>query len=539
MNSRKTIRYTMEDVAPAVAMLQKGGLVALPTETVYGLAVNAENSAAVWVLYEVKQREREKALSVLVTGMEMVENYCQNIPPQAYALAEHYWPGPLTMILEDKGVVSALVNDGSGTLGVRCPDHPLTQAILRQAGVALAAPSANPSDQPSPKTAQEVLDYFDGHIEGIVDGGPCAVGVESTILDLTVTPPQLLRPGGMPLEALEGVVGEIAVDHAVTGQLKPDEKPRAPGMKYRHYAPHAKVTVLTGDGAKTAAYIREKITPGAGVICFDEYAELFPDCITHCLGPEGDKAEQARRVFDALREFDHTDVTEIYAQCPDDTGLGLAIGNRLKKAAGFHLIDADRPLIVGLTGGTGAGKTSALAALVDLGGTVLDCDAVYHQMLRTDPALREAITAAFGPVFCPDGSLDRQKLGTLVFSDHAALDRLNAIVYEYLPPELMRRAAGQSLVGLDAINLVESGLDRLCACTVAVLAPAEDRVRRIMARDGISRDYARLRISAQPSDGFYREHCSHILENTCAGPAQFRDQARIFFRKMLREIEHL
>ena len=158
MNSRKTIRYTMEDVAPAVAMLQKGGLVALPTETVYGLAVNAENSAAVWVLYEVKQREREKALSVLVTGMEMVENYCQNIPPQAYALAEHYWPGPLTMILEDKGVVSALVNDGSGTLGVRCPDHPLTQAILRQAGVALAAPSANPSDQPSPKTAQEVLD---------------------------------------------------------------------------------------------------------------------------------------------------------------------------------------------------------------------------------------------------------------------------------------------------------------------------------------------------------------------------------------------
>ena len=163
MNSRKTIRYTMEDVAPAVAMLQKGGLVALPTETVYGLAVNAENSAAVWVLYEVKQREREKALSVLVTGMEMVENYCQNIPPQAYALAEHYWPGPLTMILEDKGVVSALVNDGSGTLGVRCPDHPLTQAILRQAGVALAAPSANPSDQPSPKTAQEVLDYFDGH----------------------------------------------------------------------------------------------------------------------------------------------------------------------------------------------------------------------------------------------------------------------------------------------------------------------------------------------------------------------------------------
>ena len=202
MNSRKTIRYTMEDVAPAVAMLQKGGLVALPTETVYGLAVNAENSAAVWVLYEVKQREREKALSVLVTGMEMVENYCQNIPPQAYALAEHYWPGPLTMILEDKGVVSALVNDGSGTLGVRCPDPPLTQAILRQAGVALAAPSANPSDQPSPKTAQEVLDYFDGHIEGNVDGGPCREGGESTIVDHTGPAPHIRREGGIPGQEL-------------------------------------------------------------------------------------------------------------------------------------------------------------------------------------------------------------------------------------------------------------------------------------------------------------------------------------------------
>ena len=172
MNSRKTIRYTMEDVAPAVAMLQKGGLVALPTETVYGLAVNAENSAAVWVLYEVKQREREKALSVLVTGMEMVENYCQNIPPQAYALAEHYWPGPLTMILEDKGVVSALVNDGSGTLGVRCPDHPVTLAIIRAAGVPIAAPSGNTSGRPSPTTAAHMIEDMDGKIDGIVDGGP-------------------------------------------------------------------------------------------------------------------------------------------------------------------------------------------------------------------------------------------------------------------------------------------------------------------------------------------------------------------------------
>ena len=461
-----------------------------------------------------------------MTGMEMVENYCQNIPPQAYALAEHYWPGPLTMILEDKGVVSALVNDGSGTLGVRCPDHPLTQAILRQAGVALAAPSANPSDQPSPKTAQEVLDYFDGHIEGIVDGGPCAVGVESTIIDLTVQPPRLLRPGGLPLEALERVLGEIAVDDAVRRKMGEGERPRAPGMKYRHYAPKAPVTVVTGPARRSAAYIRDRLPDRAGVICFDEYAPLFAGHIVHRLGAADDKLSQAQHVFDALRTFDDTDVPEIYAQCPDESGLGLAVANRLKKAAGFHVVDVS-PLIIGFTGPTGAGKTSALRALERLGGLVLDCDAVYHQLLRTDAPLRAAITAAFGPVFTPDGAMDRQKLGAAVFSDPAALDRLNAIIFDRLPRELLRRVneSDATMVGIDAINLVESGLSRLCRRTVAVLAPTETRVRRIMARDGISEDYARLRVQAQKPDEFYRAHCTDVLMNDAASPQVFEEIA--------------
>ena len=524
-------------VRDAAAILRRGGLLGIPTETVYGLGADALNEDAVSRIFLAKGRPQDNPLIIHVPDASWLESYCRDVPPAAYQLAERFWPGPLTMILPRRDIVPLQTTGGLETVGVRCPNHPVTLAIIEAAGVPIAAPSGNTSGRPSPTTAAHMIEDMDGRIDGIVDGGPCTVGVESTIIDLTVTPPRLLRPGGLPLESLRQVLGEVAVDKAVTGLLAAGERPRAPGMKYRHYAPHAPVTVVTGEPERSARRIQGLLSDTAGVICFDEYAPLFPGHIIHKLGPAADKSAQARHVFDALRTFDGTDVTEIFAQCPDDGGLGLAVANRLKKAAGFHLIDADRPLIVGLTGGTGAGKTSALAALVDLGGTVLDCDAVYHQMLRTDPALREAITAAFGPVFCPDGSLDRQKLGTLVFSDHAALDRLNAIVYEYLPPELMRRAAGQSLVGLDAINLVESGLDRLCACTVAVLAPAEDRVRRIMARDGISRDYARLRISAQPSDGFYREHCSHILENTCAGPAQFRDQARIFFRKMLREIE--
>ena len=526
-------------VRDAAAILRRGGLLGIPTETVYGLGADALNEDAVSRIFLAKGRPQDNPLIIHVPDASWLESYCRDVPPAAYRLAERFWPGPLTMILPRRDIVPLQTTGGLETVGVRCPNHPVTLAIIEAAGVPIAAPSGNTSGRPSPTTAAHMIEDMDGRIDGIVDGGPCTVGVESTIIDLTVTPPRLLRPGGLPLESLRQVLGEVAVDKAVTGLLAAGERPRAPGMKYRHYAPHAPVTVVTGEPERSARRIQGLLSDTAGVICFDEYAPLFPGHIIHKLGPAADKSAQARHVFDALRTFDGTDVTEIFAQCPDDGGLGLAVANRLKKAAGFHLIDADRPLIVGLTGGTGAGKTSALAALEDLGGTVLDCDAVYHQMLRTDPALREAITAAFGPVFCPNGSLDRQKLGTLVFSDHAALDRLNAIVYEYLPPELLRRAQGHTLVGLDAISLMESGLGRLCACTVAVLAPAEDRVRRIMARDGISEDYARLRISAQQPDVFYRERCSHILENNCATAAQFREQARIFFRSMLREIEHL
>ena len=526
-------------VRDAAAILRRGGLLGIPTETVYGLGADALNEDAVSRIFLAKGRPQDNPLIIHVPDASWLERYCRDVPPAAYRLAERFWPGPLTMILPRRDIVPLQTTGGLETVGVRCPNHPVTLAIIEAAGVPIAAPSGNTSGRPSPTTAAHMIEDMDGRIDGIVDGGPCTVGVESTIIDLTGTPPRLLRPGGLPLESLRQVLGEVAVDKAVTGLLAAGERPRAPGMKYRHYAPHAPVTVVTGAPERSARRIQGLLSDTAGVICFDEYAPLFPGHIIHKLGPAADKSAQARHVFDALRTFDGTDVTEIFAQCPDDGGLGLAVANRLKKAAGFHLIDADRPLIVGLTGGTGAGKTSALAALEDLGGTVLDCDAVYHQMLRTDPALREAITAAFGPVFCPDGSLDRQKLGTLVFSDHAALDRLNTIVYEYLPPELLRRAQGHTLVGLDAISLMESGLGRLCACTVAVLAPAEDRVRRIMARDGISEDYARLRISAQQPDAFYRERCSHILENNCATPAQFREQARIFFRSMLREIEHL
>ena len=522
-------------IQQAAAILRHGGLLGIPTETVYGLGANALDETAVLHIFEAKGRPQDNPLILHVPGADWLELYCHDIPPVAYTLAERFWPGPLTMILPRRDIVPLRTTGGLETVGVRCPNHPMTLAIIREAGIPVAAPSGNTSGRPSPTTAQHMLEDMDGKINGIVDGGPCSVGVESTIIDLTVTPPRLLRPGGLPLEALEEVLGTVAVDKAVRQKLADGEQAKAPGMKYRHYAPKAPVTVITGTPGASAAYIAAHLTKHSGVICFDEYAPLFEAHTIHRLGPAGDKLAQAQHVFDALRTFNGTDVTEIFAQCPDEGGLGLAVGNRLKKAAGFHVIEAPRPLIVGITGPTGAGKTSALRALEQLGGCVLDCDAIYHDMLRSDDGLRRALTDAFGSVFTADGQLDRQKLGTLVFGDPQQLVRLNTIIYAHLPRELERRMAASPapIIGIDAINLVESGLSKLCDRTLAVLAPVEDRIRRIMARDGISDEYARLRVAAQKDDAFYRTHCTDILENTSPAPEAFQKTALLFFQRLL------
>lgn len=521
-------------VAKAAAILKSGGLLGIPTETVYGLGANALNETAVRHIFEAKGRPQDNPLIIHVPGADWLERYCHDIPPIAYTLAERFWPGPLTMILPRREIVPLRTTGGLETVGVRCPNHPITLAIIRESGVPIAAPSGNTSGRPSPTTAAHMMEDMDGKIEGIVDGGPCSVGVESTIIDLTVTPPRLLRPGGLPIEALEAILGEVAVDKSVRHKLADGERVRAPGMKYRHYAPKAPVTVITGTPGSSAAYIAAHLTSHSGVICFDEYAPLFGGHITHRLGSAADKAAQARHVFDALRTFDGTDVTEIFAQCPDEGGLGLAVSNRLKKAAGFHVIEAPRPLVIGITGPTGAGKTSALRALEQLGGYVLDCDAVYHEMLQSDVALRNAIVEAFGDVFSADGQLNRQKLGTTVFRSPERLDRLNTIIYTHLPRELERRMAlsPAPVIGIDAINLVESGLSRLCDRTLAVIAPAEDRVRRIMARDGINEEYARLRVAAQKEDAYYRAHCTDVLVNTSATPEEFQAIALSFFHQI-------
>ena len=547
----QTIYYDLRDtkgqqkeiedkISAAAKILREGGLVAIPTETVYGLGANGLDPNAVNRIFEAKGRPQDNPLILHVTGAQWLPRYCRDIPPIAYVLARKFWPGPLTMILKRSPVVPDETTAGLDTVAVRCPNHPVTLSIIREAGIPIAAPSANTSGRPSCTTAQDVLEDMDGKIEGVVDGGACTVGVESTILDLTCEPPRLLRPGGLPLEDLERLIGHIDVDKAVTGKLEEGEKPKAPGMKYRHYAPKAPVTVVTGSPEASAAEITRRVSPTSGVICFDEYVHMFPEQEVHALGPAADKLTQAQRVFDALRTFDGSAVTEVYAQCPDNRGLGLAIGNRLKKAAGFHIIEADsQRIIFGLTGCTGAGKTSALKAIQALGGQIIDCDAVYHRMLDENEAMRNAINEKFPGVFSKEGKLDRRKLGEEVFSKKDRLAQLNEIVFRFLVPEVERSVTKlpDGLYAIDAINLLESGMDRLCDRTIAVTAPLELRVRRIMARDNIPEQYARLRVSAQKSDEYYRSKCNYELNNASDSPEIFKAETREFMRRLLESIK--
>lgn len=546
----QTIYYDLRDikgqqkeirdkVSAAAKILREGGLVGLPTETVYGLGANGLDGAAVRRIFEAKGRPQDNPLILHVSGPQWLTRYCAQVPPLAYVLARKFWPGPLTMILKRDPCVPDETTAGLDTVAVRCPNHPVTLAIIREAGVPIAAPSANLSGRPSCTTAQDVLEDMDGKIQCLVDGGPCAVGVESTILDLTCTPPRLLRPGGVPVEQIERLIGPIAIDKAVNGVLDGEERPRAPGMKYRHYAPKAPVIVVSGAPEASAQEILRRVGPESGVICFEEYLPLFEKQRVQSLGPSQDKQTQAQRVFDALRAFDSETVTEIYAQCPDNQGLGLAIGNRLKKAAGFHVIEADRERVVlGITGGTGAGKTSVLDVIREMGGVVVDCDAVYHEMLNGSEEMRNTINAVFPGVFDADGKLNRQKLGEEVFSRRERLARLNDIVYHFVVPEVERRLGKDTgLYAIDAINLLESGISELCDKTIAVTAPTELRVRRIMARDGISEQYARMRITAQKPDEYYRTKCDCELTNAADTPESFREEAQEFIRRLMETIK--
>ena len=325
----------------AADIIRQGGLVALPTETVYGLGANGLNPQAVAKIFLAKGRPQDNPLILHIAEPSQMNMLCHSIPESAYALAEAFWPGPLTMVLPAKDIVPACTTAGLPTVALRCPDNAVTRQIIRLAGVPIAAPSANVSGKPSTTTAQHVHHDHDGRIDAIVDGGACSVGVESTIVDLTETPPRLLRPGGITPEQLIAVLGDVTVDKAVTGQVSQDAVVKAPGMKYRHYAPDAPVVIVAGSREKAAAYICKEFKLGDRVLCFEEELSLYKDCDPLSYGSEADSATLSAGLFAALRELDKPDVKRVFARCPKGDGIGYAVENRLKKAAGFQVIQAE------------------------------------------------------------------------------------------------------------------------------------------------------------------------------------------------------
>ena len=340
----KTLLLSSEDPkTPALAaeMIRRGELVAIPTETVYGLGANGLDEAAVAKIFEAKGRPQDNPLILHISGPEQMELFCHHIPQKAYDLAERFWPGPLTIVLPARDNVPKRTTGGLSTVAVRCPDNDVTRQIIRLSGVPIAAPSANISGKPSTTTADHVLHDHDGKIAAIVDGGSCRVGVESTIVDLTEERPRLLRPGGVTPEELLEVLGDLVVDKAVTAQVDKDAVVKAPGMKYRHYAPSEPVVIVSGSREKAAAYIRRHFEPGDRVLCFEEELPLYEGCDPLSYGREADVNTLSAGLFAALRELDDPSIHQVYARCPVGGGVAYAVQNRLKKAAAFHIVDAE------------------------------------------------------------------------------------------------------------------------------------------------------------------------------------------------------
>ena len=325
----------------AADILKNGGLVAIPTETVYGLGANGLDEAAVAKIFEAKGRPQDNPLILHVADAADMEKFCHSIPKAAYALADAFWPGPLTLVLPARDTVPKRTTAGLSTVAVRCPDCDITRSIIRLAGVPVAAPSANISGKPSTTTAQHVLHDHDGRIDAIVDGGSCRVGVESTIVDLTEDRPRLLRPGGITPEQLLEVLGDLVIDKAVTARIDKDAVVKAPGMKYRHYAPSEPVVIVAGSREKAAQYIHRHFTPGDRVLCFEEELPLYADCAPLSYGKEADVQTLSAGLFAALRELDDPAIHQVYARCPEGGGIAYAVQNRLKKAAAFHIVDAE------------------------------------------------------------------------------------------------------------------------------------------------------------------------------------------------------
>lgn len=335
-----------DSIERAGQIIKAGGLVAFPTETVYGLGGNGLSSLASSKIYAAKGRPSDNPLILHIASTEQLIPLVKNIPEKAEKLMDAFWPGPMTLIMNKSGIVPKETTGGLDTVAIRMPAHPVALALIRAAGLPIAAPSANSSGRPSPTCAGHVYEDLSGKIDMILDGGDVGIGLESTIIDVTGDVPTILRPGYINQEMLEELLGRVDVDKASMSKMAPDVHPKAPGMKYRHYAPKASLTIVSGDTDSTVKKINslveeaEKEGKKAGIICTSETMKLYTGGLKKCIGAREAEGEIAHNLYGILREFDTTDVDVIYSEAFNGGSLGQAIMNRLLKAAGHQVIDA-------------------------------------------------------------------------------------------------------------------------------------------------------------------------------------------------------